>query len=99
MGKQEDLAVLIAKVDESVKSAHKRLDKLEENNDAIYKLATNMEVMAETQKYQQKAIDKLNENLEVINSKPGKWVDLVKSTLISAFFGGIGATLVAILLK
>ena len=99
MSKNEDLAIMIAKVDESAKSAHKRLDQLEEITDTIYSLASDVKLLAQSVVNQQKAIDCINQNLETINSKPAKWVDLVKSTLISAFFGGIGASIVALLLK
>lgn len=89
----------LIRVEESTKSAHKRIDQLEDQNKVIYKLATNMEVMAEAQKHQQCAIDEIKDNLAEINSKPGKWVDLAKSALIGAFFTGVGAAIVALLLK
>jgi t-SNARE complex subunit (syntaxin) len=99
MSKNEDLAVQVAKVDESAKSAHKRIDKLEEITDTIYNLASDIKLLAQAVSNQQDAINKINANLETINSKPSKWVDLVKSTLISAFFGGLGAMILNSLLK
>lgn len=95
----EDIKIQIAKVDESVKSAHKRLDHLEELTEEIHKIATATELLAQTVARQQKDIDKINGNLETINMKPNKWVDQIKSTLTSAFFGAIGAAFVALILK
>lgn len=96
---KEEQTLMLVKIDESVKSAHKRIDKLEDITDTIYTLASDIKLLAQSVANQQQAIDKINNNLNEINSKPSKWIDLVKSTLISAFFGGIGATIVAILLK
>jgi t-SNARE complex subunit (syntaxin) len=99
MGKQEDIAMMAKEALDSAKSAHKRIDEMKDVVNSIHELAGNMKAMTETMSSQGKAIDKINANLEAINSKPSKWIDLVKSTLISAFFGGIGAAIVALLLK
>jgi t-SNARE complex subunit (syntaxin) len=99
MVKPDDVAMMAKEALDSAKSAHKRIDEMKEVVNSIHELAGNMRAMTETMGSQGKAIDKINANLELINLKPSKWVDLVKSTLISAFFGGIGAAIVALLLK
>ena len=93
------IIVDVADLKSSTKSAHKRIDRLEEITETIHSLAIDINSIAHSVSNQQKAIDKITSNLETINQKPSKWVDLVKSTLISAIFGGIGAAIVALLLN
>lgn len=61
----------------SISNTH-RLDKLEESPEAINRLATSMEVMAERQEKVVETVDKLDSKVTALESKPAKrWDDLV----------------------
>ena len=94
----EDINVIITRIEDSTKSAHKRIDKIEQDNEKLRELIVSVKLLAQTVAQLQKDVEKVNKKLDVINEKPSKWIDLVKSTLISAFFGAIGAAVAALLL-
>ena len=96
----EDIAVKLAEVDQRAKSNAHRLDKLEQQTDALNSLASSVEVMANEQKHQTEAIldiktdvTALGGKVETLESKPGKrWesaVEKVTMTVIAAVVGFI----------
>ncbi len=84
--------------EERSKSNTHRLDKLEASTEAINRLATNMEVMAEQQKQVvekqevvAESVDKLDSKVTALEQKPGKrWdgiVDKLTWALVAAVLG------------
>jgi hypothetical protein len=68
----------LTEVEERAKSNSHRLDKLEESTEAINRLATSMEVMAERQEQVVETVGKLDTKVTALESKPAKrWDDLV----------------------
>lgn len=78
-------------VEERSKSNTKRLDKLEETTDAISRLATSMEVMAERQEQVASTVDKLDGKVTAMEQKPAKrWdglVDKIIWAIVAAVIG------------
>ena len=78
-------------VEERSKSNSHRLDKLEESNEVISRLATSMAVMASTQEPVADTVDKLDGKVTALEGKPGKrWDNLVEKlirTIAAAIVG------------
>lgn len=89
-------------VEERAKSNSHRLDKLEESNAAITRLATSMEVMAERQQHCVESVDTLDGKVSTLDGKvtaleqkPAKRWDGMVDKAIGAAVGGIIAYLLA----
>lgn len=68
----------LTEVEERAKSNSHRLDKLEESTEAINRLATSMEVMAEKQEQVADTVGKLDSKVTALEEKPAKrWDGLV----------------------
>ena len=68
----------LTEVEERAKSNSHRLDKLEESTEAINRLATSMEVMAERQEQVADTVGKLDSKVTALEEKPAKrWDSLV----------------------
>lgn len=68
----------LTEVEERSKSNSHRLDKLEESTEAINRLATSMEVMAERQEQVVETVGKLDSKVTALEEKPAKkWDSLV----------------------
>jgi t-SNARE complex subunit (syntaxin) len=68
----------LTEVEERSKSNSHRLDKLEESTEAINRLATSMEVMAERQEQVVETVGKLDSKVTLLEEKPAKrWDSLV----------------------
>lgn len=86
---QEEMAVKMAETEARSKSNTHRLDKIEEDFDALNKLAAAMEVMANEQKHQSEAVTEiktdvtaLGKKVDAIEKKPGKrWDNMVWEVL------------------
>ena len=84
-------------VEERAKSNTKRLDKLEESTEAISRLATSMEVMAERQEQVADTVDKLDGKVTALEAKPGKrWEGLVDKAIGAVVAAVIGFLLARI---
>ncbi len=101
---QDEMAVKLVEVDARSKSNTHRLDKMEEEFEALNKLATAMEVMAKKMEYQAETINRIEadvnsigQKVDTIEKKPGKrWDGLVDKflcglagALASALFAGV----------
>ena len=96
----EDMAVKVAELEHRAKSNTRRIDKLEQQTEAIQSLATSVEVMVKEQSHQTEAIERIEKNVEkldgkveVLEHKPSKRLDgimeKVAITIISALIGFI----------
>ena len=91
----ETMAVKLAEADGRARSNTRRIEKLEQQTDALSKLASAIEVMAEQIKQMRGSIDSLDEKVETLESKPGKRWDGIVDKAIWAVAGGIIAFLLA----
>lgn len=100
----EDMAVKLAEVDQRAKSNAHRLEKLEQQTDALNSLASSVEVMANEQKHQTEAILDIKMNVtalggkvETLERKPGKrWESIVEKVIFTVVAAVIGFVLAKI---
>lgn len=84
----------LADVENRSKSNSKRLDKLEENTEAINKLATSLEVMATKQEGMSDTLDRLDAKVELIETKPAKrWEAVTEKIILMIVAALVGAAL------
>ncbi len=87
----------LTEVEERSKSNSHRLDKLEESTEAINRLATSMEVMAERQEQVVETVGKLDSKVTLLEEKPAKrWdslVDKIVWAIAAALIGFVLAQL------
>ena len=105
---EQEMAVKLAETEARSKSNTHRLDKIEEDFDALNKLASAMEVMANEQKHQGEAVAEIKNDVtalgtkvDAIEKKPGKrWdgmVDKFLYGLVGVLAGALGAGLLHLL--
>lgn len=87
----------LTEVEERSKANSHRLDKLEESTEAINRLATSMEVMAERQEQVVETVGKLDTKVTALEEKPAKrWdslVDKIVWAIAAALIGFVLAQL------
>ena len=76
-------------VEERAKSNTKRLDKLEESTEAISRLATSMEVMAERQEQVADTVGKLDDKVTAMEQKRVKRWDSLWDKIIWALVAAV----------
>lgn len=74
----------LTEVETRSKSNSHRLDKLEESTEAINRLATSMEVMAERQEQVVETVGKLDTKVTLLEEKPAKRWDSLMDKVIWA---------------
>ena len=74
----------LTEVETRSKSNSHRLDKLEESTEAINRLATSMEVMAERQEQVVETVGKLDTKVTLLEEKPAKRWDSLMDKIIWA---------------
>lgn len=77
-----DLTEKVAHIEESVKSAHKRIDGIDALTRSVYELASSIKTM-------QHDISDISGRIKTIEEKPAKRWDLVVSTVITTFVGAV----------
>ncbi len=70
----------IAHIEESVKSAHKRIDGIDTLTQSVYELASSIKAM-------QRDITDMSGRIKTIEEKPAKRWDLIVSTVITTIVG------------
>lgn len=97
---QEEMAVKLAETEARSKSNTHRLDKIEDDFDALNKLASAMEIMANEQKHQGEAVAQiktdvtaLGQKVDAIEKKPGKRWDGAVDKIIYGIIGALATAL------
>lgn len=73
---------MIIEAVQSVKSAHHRIDNLENTVQAIQNLAISVKEIAMETKANREDVNKINQRLETIEQKPAKnWENLIKTII------------------
>ncbi len=87
----------LTEVESRSKSNTKRIDKLEEQTEAINRLATSMAVMVEKQDETTNAVSELNDKVTALESKPAKrWESLVEKVIWAVAAAVVGFLLAKI---
>ena len=94
----DEMAVKLAEVAERAKSNTHRIDRLEENGEALSSLATSVEVLVNEHKHQTAAmldikndVAKLDKKVETLEAKPGKRWESVTGQIITLLVGAVVA--------
>lgn len=92
----EEMAVKVAEVEHRAKSNTRRIDKLEQQTDAIQSLATSVEVLVKEQGHQTEAMDRIEKNVEkldgkveALEKKPVKRWDAIVDKLVWALLAAV----------
>ena len=91
----EDQLKTLVECEQRSKSNTKRIDRLEENYDALNKLTTSVEVMATKMDNMSQSLEKVNERLSEQEAKPGKRWEAVVEKVIFLVVGAVIAFLFA----
>ena len=85
----EAVAVKLAEVDSRARSNTRRIDKLEQSDTVLTKLATSVEVMATELKTIAESVNRLDGKVTELEAEPGeRWKSIVEKT-IWAVVGGV----------
>lgn len=75
----------LTEVEERAKSNQHRIEKLETSTEALNRLASSMEVMAEKQERVADAVDELDGKVTALETKPAKrWEELISKLILMA---------------
>jgi predicted nucleic acid-binding Zn-ribbon protein len=77
-----ELDIKVAKMDESLKSEHKRIDKMEQDIDNINNLTLSVHEIAQEMKAMRKEVSDVNGRVKAIEEKPGKRYDAIIEKVI-----------------
>lgn len=91
----EDQLKTLVECEQRSKSNTKRIDRLEENYDALNKLTTSVEVMATKMDTMSQSLDQVNARLSEQESKPGKRWEAVVEKIIFLVIGAVVAYIFA----
>jgi hypothetical protein len=100
----DDVLIKVAEVDHRTTRNTQRIDRLEQQTDALNSLASSVEVMANEQRHQTEAILDIKTNVtalsgkvETLERKPGKrWESIVEKAIFTVVAAVIGFILAKI---
>lgn len=90
---------MIIENNQSVKSAHHRLDKLENDIGEIKELTIAVKEIAMETKANREDVNKMNERLENIEKKPANNWDKIVTTSIGTIVGAIVGAIIGLIIK
>jgi len=90
---------IIIEAIQSVKSAHHRIDKMENDIGEIKELTIAVKEIAMETKANREDVNKMNERLETIEQKPAKNWDKVTTTIIGTVVGAIAGAIIGLIIK
>ena len=91
----EEIALKLQETTDKAARNEGRIKKLERESEALHKLATSVEVMAEQMKNINTNVSTLTKKVDDIESKPGKRWDSLVSNIIWAIIGAVLAYLLS----
>lgn len=98
----DEMAVKMAEVEQRARSNTRRIDKLEQNSEALSSLATSVEVLVNEHKHQTAAmldikndVSKLDKKVETLEGKPAKRWESVTGQVITLIVGAVVAFLLS----
>lgn len=89
----------IAEIEQSTKSAHHRLDKLEQDIGEIKELTIAVKEIAMETKANREDVNKIDSRLEAIEQKPAKNWDKIVTTIIGTVVGAIAGGIIGLIIK
>lgn len=96
----EDINAKIARLDESSKQAHKRIDALQQTVDTIHELVNTVKVMVTEMQYMKSDVNDIKTKIETYHTKePNKLLFNAKSTVITGILGILVGAVAALIIK
>lgn len=96
---EEKYMQMIIEAVQSAKSAHHRIDKMENDIGEIKELTIAVKEIAMETKANREDVNKMNERLETIEQKPSKNWEKVVTTIIGTVVGAIAGAVIGLVLK
>lgn len=90
---------MLIETNQSVKSAHHRIDNLENTVQAIQNLAIAVKEIAMETKATREDVNDMNTRLKAVEEKPAKNWDKVTSTILGTVVGAIAGAIIGLILK
>ena len=91
----DEMAVKLTETESRSKSNTKRLEKVEERQDALDRLITSVEVLATREESVEKDVKEIKSDVKALTSKPGKRWDSIVDKALAAIVGGFIAWILA----
>ena len=91
----DEMAVKLTETESRSKSNTKRLEKVEERQDALDRLVTSVEVLATREEGVEKDVKEIKSDVKTLTSKPGKRWEGVVDKALAAIVGGFIAWILA----
>lgn len=95
----DDLQIRVATVEESTKSAHKRIDELQVITKAFYELAADVKVMVNEMANMKKDINDIKIKVDAQENEPNKLLFNIKNAVLTGLVGTIVGAIVALIIK
>lgn len=92
---EQEETILLAGLDEKVIELQRRVDRLEEDQTALNRLATAVEVLATRQESMSDTLERLNDKVSALEAKPAKRWDALMDRLLCAVAGAVLAWMVS----
>ena len=89
----------VTKVEESTKSAHHRIDKVEEDQKILLEMNTNIKLLAEQSKGNTEDIKSMQSDVKEMKEKPSKRWDSVVNAFVVAIASGLAGAFLMLILK
>ena len=99
MMNNNDLQIRVATVEESTKSAHKRIDELQVITKAFYELAADVKVMVSEMANMKKDINDIKTKVDAEENEPNKLLFNIKNAVLTGLVGAIVGSIVALIIK
>lgn len=90
---------MLIETNQSVKSAHHRIDKMEADIGEIKELTIAVKEIAMETKATREDVNDMNGRLKAVEEKPAKNWDKVTSTIIGTVVGAIAGAIIGLILK
>lgn len=83
----EEMVIKLVETEDRAKSNTRRIDRLEEQSDALMKIATSVEILAKGQERLEDSVAVVKEDVELLKAGPGRRWDKLVDYFILAIAG------------
>ena len=95
----QEIALKLVKVEDSVKSAHKRVDELSNITKAFYELAADVKVMVNEMTNMKSDISDIRKKVDARDDEPNRLMFNIKNTIITSIVAAIIGAIIALVIK
>lgn len=81
----------VVKVEEQVKTAFHRIEEVQKLTETVHRLATSIELLAQSQKTTERKVDTLASDMDAMKLRPGKAWDNAVKTILTAVVSAVAA--------